>query len=108
VGFVIPYIFIYNPALLMQGSFLEIITLCILLAYAVFVVAIAFQGYFHRHLHLIERAISFIVAAVLIVLCCNTTFMHNLATQIVLIASAAALAFFFIIKKVASNRAVAV
>lgn len=108
VGFVIPYVFIYNPALLMQGSFLEIITLCILLAYVVFVVAIAFQGYFHRHLHLIERAISFIVAAVLIVLCCNTTFMHNLATQIVLIASAAALAFFFIIKKVASNRAVAV
>ena len=35
VGFIIPYIFVYNPAFLMRGNFLEIMALCIIVFYAV-------------------------------------------------------------------------
>ena len=56
IGFVIPFIFVYNPALLIRGySFLEILTLSLVILYAVTFVASGLSGYLTKSLNLIER-----------------------------------------------------
>ena len=48
VGFVVPYVFIYNPAFLLQGTFLEIAALVLLMLLSVVFLAAAMSGFFFR------------------------------------------------------------
>lgn len=104
VGFIIPYIFVYNPALMLQGSVLEIVTLCIVVLYAVVTLASAFRGYFHRVLKKWEQAVMGVVSASLILIACNTTIMHNFAVQMVLVVSALCILLYFLMKKFKPSR----
>lgn len=105
VGFIIPYIFIYNPALMLNGSFIEIVTLVISTLYIVVALAAAFRGYLHRLLTKVEQGFMGALAVVLIVLTCNLSFMHNALVQTVLLASMGLIIFLVTVKKFKTKRA---
>ena len=48
VAFIIPFIFIFNPALLLQGSAVEIVSIAALSAFAVVALNAALEGYLFR------------------------------------------------------------
>lgn len=56
-GLVVPYVFIYNPAMLLQGKLLEIlvVTLCALVS--IFFMAMSVQGYMFGRLLFFERGL---------------------------------------------------
>jgi TRAP-type uncharacterized transport system fused permease subunit len=105
VGFIIPYIFIYNPALMLNGSLIEIVTLIIITIYVVVTLASAFRGYLHRLLTKVEQGFMGLLAVVLIILTCNTPFMHNPVVQMVLLASMGLIIVLFTAKKLKTKRA---
>ena len=108
VGFIIPYIFVFNPALMLNGSALEVITLIIIVMYAVVTLASAFRGYLHRILNKVERALMGLLAAALIVVSCNLFIMHNLAFQIAILASAALIVLLFVLAKIKLSKGTAI
>ncbi|MGE0075667.1 MAG: TRAP transporter large permease subunit, partial [Sphaerochaetaceae bacterium] len=108
VGFIIPYIFVFNPALMLNGSALEVITLIIIVMYAVVTLASAFRGYFHRILKMGERALMGLLAAALIVVSCNLFIMHNMAFQIAILASAALIVLLFVLAKIKLSKGTAI
>ena len=55
IGFVIPYVFVHNQALLMRGSFGEIAVVVIILLMAVILLSAGMSGYLHRALNTVER-----------------------------------------------------
>ncbi|MFW2368740.1 MAG: TRAP transporter permease [Desulforhopalus sp.] len=63
VGFLIPYVFVFNKALLMQGTPLEIITVTIVLFVSVVFFAAALSGYFFKPLNLLWQVLFFVLAA---------------------------------------------
>lgn len=69
VGFLIPYVFVFNKALLMQGSVLEIITVSAVLLLAVLFFAGALSGYFFKTIGFLWRAVLFILATLTTYLC---------------------------------------
>lgn len=56
VAFLIPYIFIYNPVLLMRGGLLETVALVLVVLIAIVALSAAVTGYFFKLLSLVERA----------------------------------------------------
>ena len=81
VGFIIPYIFIYNPALLLQGTFMQILSLCILMVYIIIFIAAGLQGFYIKNLNIYLRAAAIIIAGSLIVFACSKT-LNTTAIQI--------------------------
>jgi TRAP transporter 4TM/12TM fusion protein len=100
VGFIIPYIFVFNPALLLKGSFLEVLTLVIVVLYAVITLAAAFRAYFHRRLNRVEQGLMGLLSAALVIVSCNLPIMHNMAFQIAILASAALIAVLYILARI--------
>ena len=68
VGFLIPYVFIYNPALLMRGSVMEILTVVLALLAAVVFFAAALSGYLFQPLNSAARAAVMLAAVAMTVL----------------------------------------
>ena len=62
VGFLIPYVFVLNPALLMKGSLLAIYSVVAALCLAIYCFAAALSGYLGRVLHWYEQAGLFLLA----------------------------------------------
>lgn len=60
VAFIVPFMFVYNPALLMNGSVLEIIISAITAIIGTFMVAVAVQGYLKTRFTVVERILSFV------------------------------------------------
>ena len=71
VGFIVPYIFMYNKALLLKGSLWEILTLIILLGAACALLASGIAGYFFKKLGPFRRALVFVTAGILIAFLVN-------------------------------------
>lgn len=65
--FIVPFIFIYNPQLLLIGSVAEIIFKIILAILSVYSLAMAIQGYHRKQLTTIYRVIMFTIALMLII-----------------------------------------
>ncbi len=84
VGFIIPYIFIYNPALLLQGSFMQIVSLCFLMIYIILFIAAGLQGFYIRKLNIYLRAVFIIAAGLLVLLACSVV-TDNTTIQIAVI-----------------------
>jgi TRAP transporter 4TM/12TM fusion protein len=59
VLYTLPYLFVYNPALLLNGNLLQIIFVFIIAAIGIFALAIAAQGYFRRRVGWIVRILFF-------------------------------------------------
>ena len=68
-GFLIPFVFVFNPALLMDGSLIEILQVVLLLLAAVVLLAGGLTGYFRKPLGLIGRLVLLGGAAGVTVLC---------------------------------------
>ncbi|MGD1832706.1 MAG: TRAP transporter permease [Sphaerochaetaceae bacterium] len=100
VGFIIPYIFVFNPALLLKGSFAQILSLVIIAVYAVFTLAAAFRGYFHRVLKIWEQALMALVSIVLIIAGCTRKIMNNQMVETVIFTSAVAIIAILSVKKI--------
>ncbi len=93
-GFIIPYIFVFNPAFLMKGSWLEIVGLIIIVFYAVTLLAAVMRAYLLRNLKRWEQVVYGIITVALIMISCNTTIMGNDIVNIVLLISMAGIAFY--------------
>jgi TRAP transporter 4TM/12TM fusion protein len=65
-GFVLPYMFVYGPELLMVGSWPNIVLASVTSAVGVFLLAASVQGYLLRKAKLWERVVLFIAALLLI------------------------------------------
>jgi len=99
VGFIIPYIFVFNPAFLMKGSFLEVAALCVIVFYAVITMASSMRGYFHRILKLWERALLGALTVGMVIVACSPKIMHSYTVDIALIISAIVILVFYILAK---------
>ncbi len=65
--FIVPYIFIYNPQILLMGSAIEVTFKIILAALSVYALAMAIQGYHRKSINTVNRGLLFAVAVLLIV-----------------------------------------
>ena len=65
VGFLVPFVFVYNPAILLQGDVLSIIWGGAQVLVATFFLAITVSGFFKRDMAWWERAITFAAAILL-------------------------------------------
>jgi TRAP transporter 4TM/12TM fusion protein len=61
-AFIVPYIMVYNPALILVGTPLEIVQVTITSIIGSFLCAVATQGYFLTNLKLLERLIALLAA----------------------------------------------
>lgn len=93
VAFVIPYIFIYNPALLLQGELLETISLVLVLLIAIVALSAALTGFFFKYLNMIQRLLMGAAAMGAIVLSAH----RELVGQPVTLALAASLGMAFLV-----------
>ena len=66
VGFLIPYVFIYNPALLMQGTVVEIITVFLLLLVSTYFLASGLSNFFLQKLKYWQRVIIIFIGFFLV------------------------------------------
>lgn len=66
VGFLVPFVFVYNPAILLEGSVVEIALAALQLLTGTFFLALVVAGYFKRPLKVYERVFLFIAAILLI------------------------------------------
>lgn len=66
VAFVVPFMFVYNPALLTLGTIPEIIEALVLAMLGIAITSIAFEGYLMRRLTVLERLLAFASGAAFI------------------------------------------
>ncbi|MBR0093779.1 MAG: C4-dicarboxylate ABC transporter permease, partial [Synergistaceae bacterium] len=66
VGFLVPFVFVYNPPLLLKGTWSEIAIATVQLAVGTYFLAVMVAGYFKANLNAIERVILFAAALSLI------------------------------------------
>lgn len=65
-GFIVPYMFVYGPSLLLQGNPAEILTACISATFGVYGVSVAMMGWIFTRVPVWARVLSFIAALLLI------------------------------------------
>jgi TRAP transporter 4TM/12TM fusion protein len=65
-GFIVPYFFVYSPALVFQGTWGEILTALVTGTLGVIALAAGLEGYFVRPANLVERVL-FLAGAVLLI-----------------------------------------
>ena len=66
VGFLVPFVFVYNPAILLEGTFVEIVIGAAQMLVGTFFLAVTVSGFFKRNLKPVERIALFIAALMLI------------------------------------------
>jgi TRAP-type uncharacterized transport system fused permease subunit len=94
VGFIVPYVFVFNDALLMQGSVVGILTVTTLLIICVILSAGGLSGYLFRSMNLAGRSVTLAFAIGAALLCT----MPDLTKQpLMLAATVAALVVFWIL-----------
>ncbi len=93
VGFLIPYVFIYNDALLMRGTFFEIVTIVIGLLLAVILFAAALSSYFYKELHAAGRLVAALLAVLITIVCSLPEIVNTLPVRSLLLAALLLFAF---------------
>jgi TRAP transporter 4TM/12TM fusion protein len=76
-GFLIPYVFVFNQALLMRGTPFEIITVTLWLLVAIILFAGALSRYFFRPLNLGFQVILFVLAGLTTFLCAQPDLLNS-------------------------------
>ncbi|MFK5953574.1 MAG: TRAP transporter large permease subunit, partial [Desulfobacterium sp.] len=92
-GFLIPYVFVFNPALLMRGTVLEIITVVLGLVVAIIFFAGALSGYFFKHLNMISKTGLLVLAGLTTFLCARPNVINTPLARIVIIMILAGIVF---------------
>lgn len=67
VAFILPFIFVYEPGLLMQGSLWEIASNVAMATIGVFALAAAAEGWFKTNMNVVERIVLFTAGLLMIV-----------------------------------------
>ena len=65
-GFIVPYTFVYNQALMLQGSLLDILICCLTAIVGVWSIGIGVAGYTDRNRNLFERAVFLVVGIMMV------------------------------------------
>ncbi|MBL6928721.1 MAG: TRAP transporter permease [Rhodospirillales bacterium] len=65
-GYIVPFMFVFGPALLMKGSVMDILTTFVTAVIGAICLAAALSGYFYRMASIVERLVLFVAAVVLI------------------------------------------
>ena len=65
-GFIIPFMFLYHPELLMDGALVQILLVVLTSVLGVFCLAVFFEKWFYTHVNPVERA-GFLVTAGLLI-----------------------------------------
>jgi TRAP transporter 4TM/12TM fusion protein len=100
MGYLIPFIFVYNPALILRGTPLDIIATFLLVVIISGLWAATFSGYLFKHLNIIVRILLGLVTAGLVVLVCNVKIMGQLLPQIaIIVVGVAAIALFLTVNR---------
>lgn len=94
VGFIVPYVFVFNEALLMQGSVVGILTVTILLIICVVLSAGGLSGYLFRSMSLVGRTVTLAFAVGAAALCTMPDMTNR---PLMLAASVAVLVVFWIL-----------
>jgi TRAP-type uncharacterized transport system fused permease subunit len=81
-GFLIPYIFVFNQALLMRGTPLEIITVTLILLAAIILFAGALGRYFFRPLNRVFQLLLFALAGAATFLCAKPDLINSSTVRI--------------------------
>lgn len=76
-GFLIPYVFVFNQAVLMRGSLFEIITVIMALLLAIIFFAGALSGYFFKPLNLGLQMMLFVMAGLATFLCAKPDLLNS-------------------------------
>jgi TRAP-type uncharacterized transport system fused permease subunit len=76
-GFLVPYVFVFNQAVLMRGTPLEIITVTLMLLLAIIFFAGALSGYFFKPLNLAMQIILFALAGLTTFLCAKPDWINS-------------------------------
>lgn len=105
MGYIIPFVFVYNPALILQGPALDIVATFLLMVIVAALWSATFSGYFFTG---INRTTRFVMGAVTVLLVCvasNIWIMGQLVFQVIIIVSSlsAMILFHFLNKKVKSQ-----
>ena len=85
IGFVIPFIFVYNNAMLMQGGFLDIVPLVVILVAAVSLYAAGLTGYLGGVLSSGKRLLVIGVATLLLILAAHPELVSHPVTLIIVV-----------------------
>lgn len=81
VGFILPFMFVYHPSLLMQGSVLSIVSTCITAIVGVYALAASLEGFLKTKLNWYERIFVFLIAVSMI----YPNFLLNLVTAAIFV-----------------------
>jgi TRAP-type uncharacterized transport system fused permease subunit len=103
-GFLIPFIFVFNPALLMQGSVFEIFAVTLGLILAIILFSGALTGFFIRDLNKPMQATLFVTAGLITYLCASPAILNLPIVVLVLVMALAMIALQPLLKKVISKR----
>lgn len=66
-GYIVGYLFIYNKAMLLKGSIVEVITLCTIMTGISYFLAVMNSGYFKRPLTFVGRLLAAVAVVFLVV-----------------------------------------
>jgi len=106
MGYLIPFIFVYNQALILRGTALDILATFLLGVIISGLWAATFSGYLFKTMTLIFRVLLGLVTSGLVILVCNVKIMTQVAPQIaIIILSVIALSIFFMLNKKAVQAA---
>ena len=67
VGFMVPFVFVYNPAVLLQGNAVDIALGAFQLLGATYFLAMTVAGFFKGHMNILERVVTFAAAMLMMV-----------------------------------------
>ena len=105
MGYIIPFVFIYNNAIIMQGPVFVIIATAMLLFIAVTFSASVVTGYFFKHISIALRILLAMAAAAIVILACQKSLLANFtpAMIVIVVGSAFLLAFYLLNRKLVKS-----
>ena len=105
MGYIIPFVFIYNGAIILQGPVYAIIATTLLLFMAVALNSAAVTSFLFKPIGMVTRVMLWITAAGLVVLSCQEAFLATFSVAMVTIAVGGAFlaAFYLLNRKLVKN-----
>lgn len=87
-AFIIPIIFVYNPAILLEGGMWDIVVSVLLITAGFCMLAVGSEGYLWKSLSWIERALFLILALIVFIGICNHQYVLSLGSVVAAIIAA--------------------
>ena len=95
MGYIIPFVFIYNSAIILRGPVYAIIATSMLLFIAVTFSASVVTGYLFKHIGIMVRLLLGLAAAAVVFLACQKTLLFTFTPAMIVIVLGAVFLFGF-------------